>query len=124
MEIRCIAFKSKWYWLASNGHVWGRILTGPPTSITTDADWRHLLCKHRWEAQKLPYGKTFGLPVLRFFRIEPVPYEQLSGQVGTALFRPLRGEPTQPRKKPRRGNGTGRRIEMARGHGEGAGPDN
>ena len=75
LEIRGAPYKKKTFLLGCKGSIVARCEFGEPIHIKTVAQWNKLRPQHRVPGtKKLPYKKTFGLPVQRLTQFQS-PYE-------------------------------------------------
>ena len=68
--------------------IYGAVQLGEPMPITTIDEWNRLREQHRDDSQKLPYRRTFGLPILS---VRPsshrVPFTHPKGAIGIVRYR-------------------------------------
>ena len=88
LEIRGVRYTRKTYLLGSKGKILGRCEFGEPIHIGDVAQWKQLRPLHCVACDKLPYQKTWGLPIegLTAFR-QPYAYTARKGAVGIAIYR-------------------------------------
>jgi len=88
LEIRGARYAGNTYLLGCRGKIFARATFGEPVRIETLEQWRDLRPKHRVSGCKLPYKKTWGLPLqeLIAFR-QPYDYKARRGAVGIAIYR-------------------------------------
>jgi len=88
LEIRGVAYKPGKYYLGHKKLIYGSVQLGEPMPITTVDQFRLLRGLHRIDSAKLPYAKTFGLPVLS---VRPsshrVPFTHPKGAIGIVRYR-------------------------------------
>ena len=88
MEIRGCRLRPGRYLLGSSGLIRGEVLLHPPLQIKTEGDWASLRPLHCVLGRKLPYKKTWGIPVSDATNFpEPVPYNHPRGAVGIVVYR-------------------------------------
>ena len=62
--------------LGRNGYVHGVACFGDPEEITSIAEYRERLPRHRYDQEELPYPRTWALPVLGIRQVHPpLPYD-------------------------------------------------
>ena len=89
LEIRGARYKKETFLLGSKGSIVARCEFGEPIHIRTLAQWNKLRPQHRVPGtKKLPYKKTFGLPVQRLTSFEtPYTYTAPRGAIGIVIYR-------------------------------------
>ena len=87
LEIRGRALSPGKYWLGHQKMIHGFVMLGEATRIHSDGAWRNLAHKHRVDLPRLPYKKTYGLPVLRAQVTRRVPYVHPKGAVVVVRYR-------------------------------------
>ena len=63
LEVRGTRFAGKTYLLGCRGKIFARATFGSPVRIETLEQWRDLRNMHRVPGNKLPYRRTWGLPL-------------------------------------------------------------
>ena len=76
LEIRGARYTGRTFLLGSRGKIFARAVFGEPIRIETLEQWRELRPMHRVTTDKLPYKKTWGMPLqkLHAFR-QPHDYQ-------------------------------------------------
>ena len=76
------------YLLGCRGRIYARATLGEAVKIDSLQIWQELRHMHRVSANKLPYAKTYGMPLtaLKFFP-HSIPYRPLRGAVGVVIYR-------------------------------------
>ena len=87
LEIRGRALSPGKYWLGHQKLIYGFAMLGEAIPIRSNIAWRALVHKHRVDMPKLPYKKTWGLPVLRAQTTRRVPYVHPKGAVVVVKYR-------------------------------------
>ncbi len=89
LEIRGTGYKKKTFLLGCKGKIVARCDFGKPIHIKTVAQWNRLRSQHRVPGtKKLPYKKTFGLPVQRLTPFHsPYEYTAPRGAIGVVIYR-------------------------------------
>ena len=89
LEIRGTQYKKKTFLLGCKGKIYARCVFGEPIPIKTIAQWNKLRPQHRVPGTKrLPYKKTFGLPVQRLTPFHsPYAYTARKGAIGIVIYR-------------------------------------
>jgi hypothetical protein len=88
LEVRGTRYAGKTYLLGCRGKIFARATFGEPVRIETLEQWRDLRPTHRVPGNKLPYRKTWGLPLQELIAFRrPYDYTARRGAVGIAIFR-------------------------------------
>ena len=89
LEIRGTPYAKKTFLLGCKGRIVARCEFGEPIHIKTLAQWNKLRPQHRVPGtKKLPYKRTFGLPVQRLTTFHsPYEYKTRKGAVGIVVYR-------------------------------------
>ena len=89
LEIRGRNLPAGPYWLGCRGMIHGRAILKSATLINTAQAWQALRHLHRVDSEKLPYKRTFGLPIRFCERMSPpIPYTRKRGAVGIVKYAP------------------------------------
>ena len=88
MEIRGLALRRGRYFLGFKKNIYGWVEFGDAKHIINVHQWNKLRSRHRVPCTKLPYKKTYGLPVLQARRLsQPVSFFHPKGAVGIVRMR-------------------------------------
>ena len=86
LEIRPRNLSPGKYWVGSRGIICGLVHLGPGNLIDSVKTWIGLRQRHRVESGRLPYKKTYGLPIQHARRVRRVPYKHPRGAIGHVRF--------------------------------------
>ena len=90
LEIRGTRLTGRSYLLGCKGKIYARAAFGKPFHIETTEQWNELRPRHRVGSKKLPYKKTWGLPLEKVVHFKkPHAYEVRRGPVGIVIFKPV-----------------------------------
>ena len=87
LEIRGRNLSGGRCWFGCRGTIFGRAILEPAIPITSAQAWRRLRHRHRVEVGKLPYKKTYGLPIRQCRRVRQTPFFHPQGAVGIVKYR-------------------------------------
>jgi hypothetical protein len=88
LEVRGSRFAGSSYLLGCRGKIYARATFGEPVRIETIEQWKELRPQHRVSGNKLPYKKTWGLPVTKLSAFRPpYDYKPRRGAVGIVIYR-------------------------------------
>ena len=88
MEIRALPLRPGRYFLGFKKNVYGWVDFGDAQRIIHVHQWNKLRSQHMVPWTKLPYKRTYGLPILRAKRLsEPVSFFHPQGAVGIVRMR-------------------------------------
>ena len=89
MEIRGQRLKAGAYLFGCRGRIYARAVIGTPIFVDTIQTWQGLRCKHRVQGNKLPYKKTWALPITEL-KLYPRshPYKKQNGAIGIVKYKP------------------------------------
>ena len=88
MEIRGVPYRAGKYFLGNKKFIYGFVVLGRPIPITTDDQWNALNPQHLvMNAPNPPYKRTFGLPILSVYILNPTPFYHPKGAVGIVRYR-------------------------------------
>ena len=88
------------YWLGTPGVITGVAELGRAVPITSLSQRKALFPQHRWNAHKLHYKRTYGLPVANVRRVAPVQFQWKQGCIGTAQFAEMPAQSNAHMKRP------------------------
>ena len=86
LEIRGSRLKGGRYFLGSKSIAWGVAIFGDPVELDL-AEFQARKREHLVEADKLPYKRTFGMPVLTIRALPQRPYIHPRGAIGIVRVR-------------------------------------
>ena len=87
IELRGQNLKPAVYFIGHKQRVYGVIRTGPARLVECLADFRELLPLHGLDTHKLPYTRTFAIPIEQVCALEkPVPYKHPRGAIGICRY--------------------------------------
>ena len=89
MEIRGQRLKAGPYLFGCRSRIYARAMIGTPIFVDTVQTWKELRCKHRVQGNKLPYKKTWALPIIEL-KLYPRshPYKHKQGAIGIVKYKP------------------------------------
>ena len=88
MEVRGQRVQPGRYWLGSRGLIRGVAVLDPAAHIKTEDEWASLRPQHCVFGRKLPYKKTWGMPISSRRSLEnPLPYIHPRGAIGIVIYR-------------------------------------
>ena len=88
MEIRGLPLRQGRYFLGFKKNIYGWVDFGDAQRIINLHQWNKLRSRHLVPWAKLPYKKTYGLPILRAQRLsQPVAFFHPKGAVGIVRMR-------------------------------------
>ena len=88
MEIRGLPLRQGRYFLGFKKNIYGWVDFGDAQRIINLHQWNKLRSRHLVPWTKLPYKKTYGLPILRAQRLsQPVAFFHPTGAVGIVRMR-------------------------------------
>ena len=88
MEIRGQRLKAGSYYLGCKGYVYGKAVFGDALLIRSCRQWKDLKQQHRVDKARLPYKRTWGLPILLVHVFgSPFAYQHPRGAIGIVKLR-------------------------------------
>ncbi len=88
MEVRGTRYSRRTFLLGCQNRIYARAKFGEPIHIQTLEQFAHLHPRHRIRVRKLPYKRTYGLPIeqLTTFRARHT-YVAPRGAIGIVVYR-------------------------------------